>query len=219
MVVLASGCGNPLNVYVDSRFVESGGATSSNVEVRASKASVTITSLAGEGIMTANFSYTDIPNQPLIDYKVAAGKGTLIVKEPSDVVIQPNGVYEWALKFNQDTPLNMSLMLGEGVNNINAGGLKLTDLYLNIKGGKTTLDLRGVTVGLNPRVKTEGGKLTIRLPSDLGVKIRAEEGFESITADGLSRNGNTYVNSLWDTAKENFEVELRISDGQVIVLA
>jgi hypothetical protein len=67
-----------------------------------------------------------------------------------------------------------------------------------MRAGNTTVDLTG-DYGQDVDAILEGvvGEDTVQLPSEVGVRVRAEGGLGKINAEGLQREGDSYVNDAY----------------------
>ena len=63
----------------------------------------------------------------------------------------------------------------------------------------------------------EGGvaEATVLLPSEMGVRARAEGGLGKINAEGLRREGNSYVNGAYGESDATLEVDFQGGVGQI----
>ncbi|CAN5656756.1 hypothetical protein BH18ACT11_BH18ACT11_20660 [soil metagenome] len=80
--------------------------------------------------------------------------------------------------------------------------------------GETTVDLTGdYTQSFDASIEGGIGEATVMLPSDVGVRVRAEGGVGKINAEGLTREGDSYVNDAYgnltiETGASDFELDL-----------
>ena len=92
--------------------------------------------------------------------------------------------------------------------------------HLSFEGGigDVTLDFTGTweqnaTASINMKL----GELKLRLPSDLGVRIRRESLLLAFKAEGFTKVGGTYETANWGTADARLEIELEAAVGSVDV--
>jgi predicted membrane protein len=79
--------------------------------------------------------------------------------------------------------------------------------------GDITIDLTGDWQDdLDAIIQGGLGQMTLKLPSDVGVRLNVQTGIGSVDASGLSKDGNIYTNDAYG----NSDVSLRIEiDGGV----
>jgi hypothetical protein len=53
------------------------------------------------------------------------------------------------------------------------------------------------------------GEATVRLPSEVGVRVSAEGGLDEINAEGLQREGEAYVNDAYGDSDITLDVDVR----------
>ena len=82
--------------------------------------------------------------------------------------------------------------------------------------GQTTVDLTG-DYGQDLEARLEGGvgEATVLLPSEVGVRARAEGGLGKINAEGLQREGESYVNDAYGDSDVTLEVDVQGGVGQI----
>jgi hypothetical protein len=59
------------------------------------------------------------------------------------------------------------------------------------------------------------GEATVMLPSEIGVRARAEGGLGNINAEGLQKEGDSYVNDAYGDADVTLEVDVQGGVGQI----
>ena len=82
--------------------------------------------------------------------------------------------------------------------------------------GEGSVDLSGPrTNDLDASIKAGVGKLSLVLPSDVGVRVKAQAGLGHIDADGLKADGDAWVNDVWGKTKTSVRVEVEGGIGEV----
>jgi hypothetical protein len=177
--------------------------------------------LAGgaDSLLDARFEY-NIPDwKPTVSYKVEDGRGRLIVEQPSRVVgaTWPGNVrYEWDLKLNSGVPMELEIDMGVGKSEVDLKGLNLRRFSLEAGVGEGTVDLSGPRLSdLDATIKAGVGKLTMVLPADVGVRVKAQAGLGHVNADGLKADGDAWVNEAWGKTKTCVRVEVEGGIGEV----
>lgn len=153
-----------------------------------------------------------------VDYSVAATSGDLEIVQRSDEGA-PVGRAEsiWDLDFAKGLPFEMNVELGAGESSLRLGELALEDLEVTLGAGEATLNLVGErTADLPVDIMHGVGELTLELPSDVGVRVRgANGGVGDISIDGLTVDGDDYVNEAWSGSGPKIDIRLQRGIGQV----
>ena len=107
------------------------------------------------------------------------------------------------------------VQLGAGESDLDLDSLTLTGLDLQMGAGKTTVDLTGdYTSDFDASIEGGVGQATVLLPSEVGVKAKAEGGIGTINAEGLKRVDNAYVNDAYGESDVNLSVNVKGGVGQ-----
>jgi hypothetical protein len=145
---------------------------------------------------------------------------------------------EWDLRLKDDVPMNLSIGLGAGSNYLELGSLSLSRLDIQTGAGEVEVDLTGspsvsrldveagagdVTVDLTghwegdlvAHIKGGIGRITLRLPYDVGVRVNAEKGIGKISASGLTRKGKAYVNGAYGESDVTLQIEVETGIGKI----
>jgi hypothetical protein len=59
------------------------------------------------------------------------------------------------------------------------------------------------------------GSATLRLPEDVGVRVVTKHGFGSINAEGLIRDGDTYVNQMFGVSPITLSISIKTGLGEI----
>jgi hypothetical protein len=87
---------------------------------------------------------------------------------------------------------------------------------LQMGAGKSTIDLTGdYAQGFDASIEGGVGEATVLLPSEVGVKAKAEGGLGKINAEGLKRVGGSYVNDAYGESDVNLSVDVESGVGQI----
>jgi hypothetical protein len=82
--------------------------------------------------------------------------------------------------------------------------------------GKTTVDLTGdYARGFDATIQGGVGQATILLPSEIGVKAKAEGGLGTIDAEGLEKVDDSYVNDAYGESDTNLNVDITGGVGEI----
>jgi hypothetical protein len=177
--------------------------------------------LAGgaDQLLDARFEY-NIPDwKPAVSYKVEDGRGRLIVEQPSRVVgaAWPGHVrYNWDLKLDSSVPMELEVDMGVGKSEVDLRGLNLRRFSLEAGVGEGSVDLSGPRpADLDATIKAGVGRLTLVLPADIGVRVKAQAGLGHVDANGLTADGDAWVNEAWGKTKTSVRVEVQGGIGEV----
>ena len=169
-------------------------------------------------LMEADFSYNVSDWKPKLDYDVNGDKGTLSVKQGSgeDVRLGGDARNEWDVRFNDEVPTDLVVRMGAGESDLDLDSLTLTGLDLQMGAGKTTVDLTGdYDQSFDASIEGGVGEATVLVPSEVGVKVKAEGGLGKINAKGFQREGDSYVNDAYGDSDVNLNVDVTGGVGQI----
>jgi len=200
----------------ESRSVELGDAKSVDVNITIGAGDLVMTGGA-EKLLEADFTYNVAKLKPEVEFT----DGTLVVQHPDvrgyrtpqDIKDFRN---EWDLRLNNDVPMNLSLEMGAGTSDLQLAGLSLTGLDIILGAGKSTVDLSGDWVhDLDVTIDAGAGNLSVRLPRDVGVRVKVEAGLGTIEAPGLTKDGAFYTNAAYGVSAVTLQVDLVAGVGQI----
>jgi hypothetical protein len=91
-----------------------------------------------------------------------------------------------------------------------------TGLTLHMGSGKTTVDLTGdYAQDLDASIEGGVGEATVLLPSEVGARVSADGGLGKINAEGLRREGDSYVNDSYGDSEVTVDVHIQGGVGQI----
>lgn len=176
--------------------------------------------LAGgsSGLLDADFNYDRSSRKPEVSYNVSGGDGQLEITEPDTEHIHWGGSdhCDWNLRFGNQVPLDLSIKMGAGTGRMNLNGLPLT--HFSVEGGAGTLfvDMSGDwKKSLDGQISGGVGTVTVRLPTNIGVQVTARGGLGSVNAGNLTRDGDTYTNSLYGKSPVNLTLDIQGGVGTI----
>jgi hypothetical protein len=182
--------------------------------------------LSGEATTTnalkAGFSYSPASWKPEVSYAIAAGTGTLAVRQPesSHVPTGDNARNTWDLVLAGGVPTDLSLELGVGRSTVDLRSIDVRNLHALTGVGDTTLDLSGARAnGMTAKIEAGIGKLTLKLPRSVGVRVSGrEDGLGDTSADGFVAQGNSWVNDAYAGPGPKIEIDLSRGIGELTLL-
>ena len=216
--LLLSGCGEMSHeAHTESQQVELGGAESARVEIHIGAGVLQIAGGATD-LLEADFTYSQESWKPEVNYSVGGSEGVLTVKQPSvsGVIPSPELRYEWALRFNNDVPMEMKIEMGVGGGELALGDLNLSKLELEVGVGGANISLDGEwELDLDATIKGGVGGLKITLPRDVGVRVEAKSGLGGVDAQGFHKEGDVYTNDAYGSSDVTLNLRIEVGVGGV----
>ncbi len=217
--LLLAGCAPEVIVgalQTESRSVELGDAKSVRVELDMGAGELKVKGGA-EKLLEADFAYNVAKLKPEVQYT----NGTLVVRQPEtsgfpNVRSVTNFRNEWNLRLYDGVPMDLSVDVGAGVSDLQLTGLSLTGLDVNLGAGQYTIDLSGDWArNLDATVDAGAADITLRLPRDVGARIKVEDGPHTVRAAGLTNDGGAYTNAAYGSSKVTLQVDLKVGVGMI----
>jgi hypothetical protein len=221
-----------------------------NVERQdARDARVTIEMGAGElnvsggarDLLEGTFTFNVASWRPEVTYSVTGSTGELRVSQPSmdGTIGLPSGniTNRWDLRFTRDLPLEMTINLGAGENQLNLADLDVRRLTMRTGAGQTTLlvggalrdlDIQGGvgelevnlaatswTTDLTGTIRGGVGSMTLILPADVGVRVEVAQGLGGVNATGLNQDRSVYTNNAYNNSSTTLSLRVESGVGEV----
>ncbi|MDF1513506.1 MAG: toast rack family protein, partial [Anaerolineae bacterium] len=209
-------------IQYDSQVIELGDAEEVRVNLAMGAGELKVDNRA-EDLLEANFTFNVESWAPDMNYTVEDNKGRLSIRQPqtNDINIGGNVKYAWDLRFAPDIPLDMRIDCGAGDHNLDFSNLSVTSLNVKVGAGNVNIDLTdnsglrdmdfdigagNVDIDLDGvwdqkvDVSIQGGvgRISLRLPNDVGVRVNVSKGIGNVDARGLSRQGDSYTNEAYE---------------------
>jgi hypothetical protein len=201
----------------ESKSVDLKNAQSTRAKLKMGAGELNLTGGA-DRLMEGEFSYNVSDWKPIISYDVSGKKGELLVKQGrgGGVNLGGDARNEWDISFNDEVPTDLVVQMGAGESDLDLDSLALTGLDLQMGAGKTTVDLTGdYAQSFDASIQGGVGEATVLLPSEVGVKAKAEGGLGKINAEGLKRVGDSYVNDAYGESDVNLNVDVQGGIGAI----
>jgi hypothetical protein len=217
--LLVASCSSSARVgplQTESQSVEPGDAQSVRVEINMGAGDLEVTGGADK-LLQADFTYNVAKLKPEVKY---AG-GTLVVWQPKSKGLSAlPGITdyrnEWGLRLSDEVPMDLSVNLGGGVSDLRLAGLSLTRLDVILGAGISTIDLSGDwTRDLDVTIDTGAANIRLRLPRDVGVRVRVDAGPHTIETTDLTQDGDVYTNAAYGVSDVTMQVDMEIGIGQI----
>lgn len=204
---------NPDTIH-DTHAVELLGAKEVTADIRMPAGQLTLTGGASR-LLDAEFRYREQEGKPSVDYTVSGDHGQLTITQERRIHLGTTN-NTWKLEFGGNEPLDVKLNMGAGQSDLNFRGLDLRHLEVNIGAGQMALDLTGPrNSDLEADIEGGVGSATIRLPRDVGVRVHASGGIGSVSTDGLTRDGDAYVNDAYGKSAKKIALEVHGGIGEI----
>jgi hypothetical protein len=201
----------------ESKSVDPKNAQSARAQLKMGAGELNVTGGADQ-LMEAEFSYNVSDWKPKVSYDVSGKKGELIVKQGSanGGNLSGGARNEWNISLNDELPTDLVVQLGAGESNLDLDSLTLSGVDLQMGAGKITVDLTGdYAQDFDASIQGGVGEATVLLPSEVGVKAKAEGGLGKINAKGLKRVGDSYVNDAYGESDVNLSVDVQGGVGEI----
>src|SRR5918995_2543284 len=218
--LLAEACGVKQvgDLQRQSRSVDVEQARSVRADLRMGAGELNLTGGA-DRLMEADFFYNVADWKPEVDYEVSGDTGELNVKQDIIAGVPVSEARnEWDIHFNDEVPTNLSVQMGAGESNLDLDSLTLTGLTLHMGSGKTTVDLTGdYAQDFDVRIQGGVGEATVLLPSEVGAQVSVEGGLGKANAEGLQKEGNSYVNDAYGDSEVTLDVDIQGGVGRITI--
>jgi hypothetical protein len=225
-------------VMTESRSVQLGGANTVVAKIELGVGDIEVGGGASE-LLEAEFSYSPADWRPDVDYRVVEKDGELSVRQPSLTAEAGEDLHNaWELRFLDGVPISLEIELGAGDATLDLRTLELADLDLdlgagdlslvldgadsltradlNLGAGKAEVDLTGEWSGdCYVRLNLGAGSTTLRLPGNVGVRVDADVGIGDVSASGLSRQNDAYVNAAYGESPFTVDVVTAVGVGEI----
>jgi hypothetical protein len=209
----------PVNeVRNDTQSIDLGSANTANVMINFAAGQLKVEGGADK-LMEATFRYNVDDWKPQVNYNVNGSQGKLVVDNPGNNNKIPVGrevINEWDIRLNNAVPLDLEIRTGAGESNLDLSALDASNLRVEVGAGTTNLDLSG-SWDHNVIADITGGvgQLSIKLPTGVGVRINLDTALVSVTANGLTKDEDGYVNQAYGSAAHTLTLELHAGVGSI----
>ncbi|UCC50382.1 MAG: hypothetical protein JSV68_14870, partial [Anaerolineaceae bacterium] len=202
-------------VRSDSKSVELGDAETVRAEISMEMGHLEIAGGADD-LMNANLVYEAAEWKPVVKYTLSENQGALIVQPPERVDSPPyTAGYEWNMRFSNDVPIDLDVAQHMGDATLHLGGMSLSALEVETGAGDFTVDLTGNwRNNFTSRIRGGIGRTTVLLPDDVGV-IVGIRGNSNVKTSGLTRGGNSYVNTAFGESDVTLSIDIVSGIGEI----
>jgi hypothetical protein len=217
--LLLAGCGAGGEVgalQTESQSVELGDAEAVRVEIIFGAGDLDLAGGA-QKLLEADFTYNVARLKPEVEYT----DDTLVVRQPEVKGLPSlNNLTdfrnEWGLRLSNEVPMDLSVIVGGGISDLQLAGLPLTRLDIDLGAGISTIDLSGNwTRDLDVTIESGAAEITVRLPREIGARVEVDAGPTAIEATGLRREGNVYTNDAYGMSEVTLQVKMDAGIGMI----
>ncbi len=130
---------------------------------------------------------------------------------PITTLAVASGASNTRVRFDRPNPVRMkSLTLSTGAASImvdRLGNANADEIVVRAGVGEVELDMAGTWQhDTELRAEVALGALTIRVPTDVGVRVEMSRVLASFSHEGLSGQGNAYVSDNWESATHKLRI-------------
>ncbi|WP_214480594.1 toast rack family protein [Bacillus sp. SM2101] len=178
-----------------------------------------------KGWAEGTFKYEDVEVKPDVSYDLIMDKGTITVKQPdkASIIDDFNAAFSssqnnrWDIHLTDKIPMELNINAGATYTELDLRGLQLNILNINSAIGELTIDLSGDwEKSFDVTLKKAMGSTKIYLPSDVGVKINSNKGFQSTNFKRLfSNTDDFYVNNAYENADVIVNINTILTTGDI----
>ena len=204
-------------MHDESKYVDLKNAESVRAQLKMGAGELHITGGADQ-LMEGDFSYNVSEWKPKVSYDVSGGEGELVVKQGSanSGSLGAKARNEWDISLNEEVPTDLVVQMGAGESELDLDSLTLKGVDLKMGAGKSTVDLTGdYAKSFDATIEGGVGEATVLVPSEVGVRVKAEGGLGKINAEGFQREGEAYVNDAYGDSDVTLDVDVRGGVGQI----
>jgi hypothetical protein len=204
-------------LQAQTRSVEVDGADSVRANVRIALGELDVGGGA-DRLMEADFAYNVAAWEPRVNYEVVGNSGELAVEQQGlgEGIPTRDVRNEWDLRLNDDVPIDLAVQMGGGVGNLDLDSLALRGLNLDVGAGSTRVDLSGDWgQDVSAVVRGGAGEVTILLPSQMGVRVKAGTRLGRVNAEGLRKEGEAFVNDAYGDSDATLQVDITGGAGLI----
>jgi hypothetical protein len=200
----------------ETRVIELGQSELARIELKMGAGELYIEG-GSPKLLEADFDYNVPAWKPVVESSSTTLRADIEIRQPEHAGANlGDAEYKWNLRLNDSMPMDIITGLGAGEAKLDLGTVSLRSLRVNMGVGNFQLDLRG-----NPKrdcdVQIHGGvgNATIYLPAQAGILAAARGGIGNISAEGLERRGDRWVNEAYDRAPVRIHLDIHGGVGNI----
>jgi hypothetical protein len=204
-------------LQTETQSVDLGSAQTALVQIQMAAGEMKVGGGA-DSLMQATFRYNVDDWKPQVDYSVNGSQGELRVDQKDRDVntIGSDVVNEWDIQLNNAVPISLDVQTGAGESVLDLKSLDLTDVKFQAGAGTADIDLSGNwSHDVQASVVGGVGKLTVMLPSGIGVQVTPKTGIGGMNTTGLVQEGEVYVNEAFGESPYTLFLNIQAGVGEL----
>jgi hypothetical protein len=214
---LLAACGQAGERQTVTETVALAAADDAAVELRMGAGNLMVSGGAAT-LMEGTFTFSVKEWEPEVTYEVTGGTGQLLVAQPAlaNIGTSADAENSWNVQLNDGVPMTLDVGLGAGESNLDLSGLNLQAVELQTGAGAVELDLGGAfEEPVDVAIRGGVGKLTVLLPTDVGVLVNVDQGIGAVNTEGLSNDGAALVNEAYRTSGATLTLDIEAGIGEI----
>lgn len=196
--------------------IPAGSARTASARIIQHSGDLTLAGGAGE-LLDAAFTYNRDVWQPDVTYTISDTHGTLAVAQSGrNRGPSPGSRYQANLRLGADLPLDLTIDTHSVTSTLQLGGLPLQRAEISVTQGRSVIDLRGAWRQNTDLIITNDlGDITLRLPRDVGVRVKGNQARDIAAASDLLVRGSVYTNAAYGVSPISLYVDVTTYDAHV----
>ncbi|HEY3474109.1 MAG TPA: hypothetical protein VGK56_05825, partial [Anaerolineales bacterium] len=119
-------------------------------------------------------------------------------------------------RLNDAVPMDLRVDVGAGAGDLRLSGLSLTGLDITLGAGKSMIDLSGDWIrDLDVSIEAGAASVSVRLPNEIGVRVRVGDGPHTTEVSGLTKDGDVYTNAAYGVSDVTMQIDMQAGVGQI----
>jgi hypothetical protein len=188
------------------------------------------------------YNYSDEKLKPVISFNEESGKGYLKISafdDNEDKDYNDSDSCQWNIALNKNIKNGITVKMIAGKGNIDLHDCAITRFETKMAAGELDINLRNTSVpnlnfkaiageavidlsgkwknDLNADIKGGVGEITLKLPSQVGIRMNITGLIGDIDTPGFTKEGNTYTNDSYGKTDETLYIELTGGVGNVSI--
>lgn len=170
-------------------------------------------------LLDADFAFNVPAFKPEVRYDASDFRSKLTIRHGSASTSFGDIENNWSLKLADDIPMELAVRCGAGESNLDLRTMTIRNVEVRMGAGKVDMRLPAKPEkGFNVQVHGGVGEAIVHYPREAGVVAEASGGLGEIEVEGLSKDGNRYVNDSYGKSKVTIRLEVKGGIGKIHLL-
>jgi hypothetical protein len=170
--------------------------------------------------LRGRFVYAPEDLEPALDSSVEGSTAKVTLRHATSPTVDLGAGRlhnEWDVTLPTTVPTRLTVKMGAGDGMLDLRGIDLTSLSVEQGAGEVTIDVSDQRSDLTAKATLGAGELTVRVPADLGVRVRGhKDGIGEWDFPGFTVDGDYVVNDAYgEPGTETIEMDIQRAVGQV----